>query len=65
MAEPFGLFFRPERCKNFDVEEGRRGRETEILMWKYIKTDERETEGGRGRREETQGDRRGDVPLMI
>lgn len=36
-----------------------------MLMWKYNETDERETEGGRRRREEIKGDRRRDVPLMI
>lgn len=40
-------------------------KKNEMLMWKYNETDERETEGGRGRREEIKGDRRGDITLMI
>lgn len=41
------------------------GGKNEMLMWKYNETDEREAEGGRGRREEIKGDRRGDITLMI
>lgn len=40
-------------------------KKTQTLMWKYNETDERETEGGRGRQEEIKGDRRRNITLMI
>lgn len=70
MAEPFGLLVLRDanymwREKTERWREARTGKKNEMLMWKYNETDERETEGGRGRREEIKGDRRGDITLMI
>lgn len=45
-----------EEERQRDEERLGRGGKNEMLMWKYNETDEGETEGRRGRREEIQGD---------